>query len=66
MDDYTQCPNCGSHNTRSVFTNDIAVDEIERVMLCDNCRCQYVAKFRLYACDVDENPTEANADRTSE
>ena len=65
MQNYKRCPNCESYETRSVMTTDYSNDEIERVMLCDNCECQYTARFRLYDREVDDTPTKANAERTS-
>lgn len=65
---YNRCPNCDSYETRLVYTTDAnySGDEIERVMLCDDCESQYTARFTLDECTVDGNPTTANAERTSE
>ncbi len=67
MSSYAKCPNCESFETRSVYTTDAnhSATEIERVMLCDSCECQYVARFVLSEREVDDNPTDANAERFS-
>lgn len=64
MMDYNECPNCESCQTQTAMTVDYTPAQIERVMLCDGCGCQYVARFELYDCEVDDVPGEANAKRT--